>query len=160
MFNTQPTKPPPPNPSSTFLQHFLNQILYVPTFLTFSRSIWLIHVLRPLLKYLVIHNYLNIRVPHTLLLMYWFAQLECNNYNTCTRKFSGDSLYLISIITNLYMLYTCIWEFSLMAYFYPKSLEWRADRKCSIVELDKKKKFFKLIACMNIKNVKQKIEFE
>lgn len=131
----------------------------VPTFLTFSRSIWYM-LLRPLLKYLVIHNYLNILVLHTLLLMYWFAQLECDNYNTCTRKFSGDSLYLISIITNLYMLYTCIWEFSLMAYFYPKSLEWRADTKCSVVELDKKKKFSSNLACMNIKNVKQQIEFE
>lgn len=30
---------------------------------------------------------------------------------------------------------------SYMAYFYPKSLEWRADRKCSVVELDKKKNF-------------------
>lgn len=47
-----------------------------------------------------------------------------------------------------------------MAYFYPKSLEWRADRKCSVVELDKKKNFSSNLACMNIKNVKQQIEFE
>lgn len=48
-----------------------------------------------------------------------------------------------------------------MAYFYPKRLAWRADRKGSVVELDKKKKnFLQTSACMNIKNVKQKIEFE
>lgn len=43
-----------------------------------------------------------------------------------------------------------------MAYFYPKSLEWRADTKCSVVELDKKKKFFFKLSLHEYKECKTK----
>lgn len=43
-----------------------------------------------------------------------------------------------------------------MAYFYPKSLEWRADRKCSVVELDKKKKIFFKLSLHEYKECKTK----
>lgn len=43
-----------------------------------------------------------------------------------------------------------------MAYFYPKRLAWRADTKCSVVELDKKKNFFFKLGLHEYKECKTK----